>query len=294
MSAANASDGSDGANVAMRQYWNEQAGPHWVEQGHNFEAMLAPLGAALLAAAPIEAGDTLLDVGCGFGSTLAAAALEVGPSGRAIGVDISRPMVDACRARIASLAQASAFVADAQTDDLRAICGGPVDVVISRFGVMFFEDPIAAFTNIAAATHHNAALCFVCWQAPELNPWMSQPAELLTGFLPEPLPSVPPTTPGPFAFRDAAYLRTVLERAGWGAVDIEPCETTITVGGDDGPAGATEMFLANQYGQAARAQLGPEGLREASDALRAFYERQAVDGSVRFPAAAWLVLARSR
>lgn len=281
------------ANAAMRQYWNEHAGPHWVRQASRFDVMLAPFGSALVGAAPIEQGDTVIDIGCGSGATLLAVALDVGPGGQAVGVDICAPLVEASQARVAHLPQASAVLADAQTDDLLAVIHGPADAVVSRFGVMFFDDPTAAFANVARATHHNAALCFVCWQAPERNPWMSEPARLITSMLPEPPAAVVPTAPGPFALRDPAYARTVLERAGWGAVDIEPVEATITYGGDDGPDGAVEQFLANQYGQLARAQLG-ERYADAEAALRDLFAGQVVDGSVRFPAAAWLVLARSR
>lgn len=269
-------------NTEQAKYWTEQGGPNWVREEVSFDLMLAPFNAALLGALGDVNGRHVLEVGCGFGST----ALALAGAGAIVhGVDISAPMIERARERAAGAATFA--VGDAQEEPL----GGPYDAVTSRFGVMFFADPTRAFANIARATRDVGRLAFVCWQTVDRNPWMSVPTDVLRGLLSDPPPAAP-TNAGPFAFGDADFVHGVLSGGGWSSIGIEAFETQVQMGGERGAAGAVDQALSSSQTKALLA-LGDETLRARAE--RALAERfaavAAADGSVRFPAATWLVTA---
>jgi SAM-dependent methyltransferase len=250
-----------------------------------YDLMLTPFNDALLDALDPQPGERVLDVGCGFGSTALAAAAR---GAEVHGVDISPPMIERARQRAADAkANATFAVHDAQEDPL----GGPYDAVTSRFGVMFFADPVRAFRNFAAATRPGGRLAFVCWQSLERNPWMTAAPMVLRSLMDDPPPPPPPGA-GPFAFGDDAFVDQVLTDAGWTERSIAPFETLARMGGKDGVAGAVRQALSNT---AARALLaaGDATLRDRAAAiLTDQFESANVDGIVSFPAAVWLVTAR--
>ena len=156
------------SNQEQIDYWNGNAGTTWVDSQERMDKMLAPLTSPLLARANAAPGERILDVGCGCGDT----SLQLAASGASVwGVDISKPMLEraAARAQLMSQANTHFSVADAATADLPA----EHDLVFSRFGVMFFSDPVAAFANLYGSLKPNGRLCFLCWQPPRNNPWMS-------------------------------------------------------------------------------------------------------------------------
>jgi len=273
------------SNAEQANYWTEQGGPNWVRDETSFDLMLAPFNPALLDALGDVAGKRVLEVGCGFGST----ALALAGAGALVhGVDISRPMIERARVRAGDAPGSPTFaVGDAQEDPL----GGPYDAVTSRFGVMFFADPARAFANIARATRAGGCLAFVCWQTLDRNPWMSEPSEILRGLLSDPPPAAP-TNVGPFAFGDRGHIHDVLTRGGWSSVDIQAFETPVQMGGERGVAGAVEQALSSSQTKALLA-LGDSALRARAEAVIAerFAAIASADGSVRFPAATWLVTA---
>jgi SAM-dependent methyltransferase len=252
----------------MATYWNDSAGPIWVAQQQRMDAQIGPLGALARERAAIHTGEHVIDVGCGCGGTTLEIAELVGAAGKVAAVDISRPMLElaAQRARGAKLADRIVFrLDDAQTAAFEA---GASDLVFSRFGVMFFADPVAAFANLRGALRPGGRLAFVCWQPRDKNPWMMAPVAAAAQHIPFPAPP-PPDAPGPFAFGDAARVRGILEAAGFAKVAHEAVNRPMRLAGD-GIDEVLDLFL----------QIGPLGalLREAKPSAE---QRARVIGSVR-------------
>jgi len=275
------------ANRQQAAQWNEVSGPTWVELQALLDRMLEPFAEVLVEAIQPVPGDRVLDIGCGAGATTLATARRVGPEGAGLGVDISEPLVAAAQARAAAegLRTASFVCADAQT---HAFDPKAFDAVISRFGVMFFDDPVAAFANIRSAARPGGKLAFVAWRAPVENPFMITAALAAAPFLPAVAPPAP-DAPGQFAFADGARVRAILEASGWSVIDVAPL---------DRPSVVPEADLMTYV-----TRLGPAGmaLRDADaatrskviEALRIAFQPYIRDGAARFTSACWLVTARA-
>lgn len=273
------------ANEAMRRHWTDVHGPGWVEHAQVFDRMLAGIGDALLRNAAVEPRSRVLDVGCGTG-TLTAALAQLGA--RPVGVDISPTMVDGARERYPDL---EFVLADAQVDPLP----GPVDAVVSRFGVMFFEDPVAAFANIAAACADGARLDFVCWRGPDDNPALTVGARRLLAALPDGPPPFDPLAPGPMAFADDARVRGILVDAGWSAIEVRPLDTRCRFDVAPGSSGVDErltLIISSDSGRRFLTEVPAERQPDALAEARADLESFVVDGLLELPAACWLVRAR--
>src|SRR3981081_3544378 len=214
-----ASASKPSSNAAKAQDGNPAGGRTWTQFQEQLERQLDPLGReALRALAPMP-GEHILDIGCGCGATTLDLAVRVGPVGSVVGVDISVPMLDVARRRPrpADAGAAEFLQLDAQYDML----GSVFDAAFSRFGVMFFSDPVAAFRNILTSLKPGGRLVFVCWRRPEENPWVRVPLEAARPFLPEAAPA-DPTAPGPFAFAAASRARSILIDAGFASVAATP------------------------------------------------------------------------
>lgn len=280
------------ANELMREQWTKYGGPAWVEHHEIFESVFAPFNeAAIGALGPSLDGLTVLDIGCGSGS-LCAAVLDHG--GTAVGVDISATMIAGAR----ELVPAARFeVADAQVDSLGALVPGGFDRVTSRFGVMFFDDPVAAFANIRTATKAGGRLAFVCWRALADNPTFSCGTHVLVERMPEPPPPAGPGAPGPTAFADPDVVTAILTEAGWGEVAATPFDAICSFGinGSDGVEERMAMLMATQTGRLAAEQLRQTLDDDAWQALledvRADIRTAMVDGVVQFPGRTWIVSA---
>lgn len=278
------------ANEQMRAYW-AVGGEGWVAHRDLFDSELAAFADAVLAAADPGPGDRVLDIGCGTGILLAEATAR-GASGT--GVDISPVMIEGARAHVPA---ATFTVADAQTDDLSP--GGPFTKVISRFGVMFFDDPTAAFANIRRAAAPGADLVFACWRAPEENPMFTMGTSVLLDRM-DPRPPPPdPTAPGPSAFADRSRLESILSGAGWDEIAIEAFDATCDYGdeGSDGVEERLTMVLNTGGGRMAQDQLepalGPDGWSALLDDVRSELRAHLVDGTLQFNGATWLATARN-
>jgi SAM-dependent methyltransferase len=274
------------ANAAQVAYWNDTAGRTWADLQDRIDRQIRPLGQAAMDRLAPAPGEQVLDVGCGCGDTSLELARRVEPEGGVLGLDISAPMLEVARGRaVASGAHNLDFQeADAQV----AALPDDRDAVFSRFGVMFFADPAAAFANLRRSLRPGGRLAFVCWRPLAENLWMRLPAEAAAGLVPH-APPPEPGTPGPFAFADPDRVRAILAQAGFTAIDISPHDEAI--GGLD-LEGTVEMSF----------RVGPLGaiLRERPDLAPVLRERvrEAVrpwlrDGAVYMPSATWLVSARN-
>ncbi|MEO8816323.1 MAG: class I SAM-dependent methyltransferase [Mycobacterium sp.] len=278
------------ANDSQLQSWAEQ-GSDWVDNAPIFEAVLAPFAEAVMQVADIGAGARVLDIGCGFGTLLQrAAALGAEP----FGVDISDVMVQAARRRVPA---ATVLLGDAQNVDLNAVgAGEPFDRIVSRFGVMFFDDPVAAFTNIRKSAAPGARLAFVCWREGE-NPIFTMGTRILIDRMEAPHAAPDPTAPGPLAFGNDNRVRAILTDAGWADIHVEAFDGVCDYSGDgsDGVEDRLTMILSSTTGQRARAelqaQLGAQGWAGVVEEVRAELRRHLIDGLCKFPGHTWVFTA---
>jgi SAM-dependent methyltransferase len=248
------------------------------------------IGKVVMDAAGLAAGESVLDVGCGCGSTTLSLARRVGEAGRAIGIDVSRPMLELARerARAEGVANATFVEADAQVHPFRPEC----DVLFSRFGVMFFDDPTAAFSNLHRALGREARLAFACWQALPKNPWMAMPMMAAMQHVQVDAPSSP-DAPGAFAFADPTRVERILAEAGFRAISLKPLDVSIAIGGGMSLDETVEFLM--EMGPLSRV-LGsqPDDVRaRVSGAVRAVVEENAGPDGVAMPGAIWLVTANA-
>lgn len=277
-------------NAAMGRYWNEIAGPRWVQRQAIQEARNAEMLEQLLAAAKAARGERVLDIGCGTGVTTEPYAIAVGLEGHVTAADISKPMLDAARQRIAArgLTNVTLLQADAQVHDFPTAA---FDLLTSRLGVMFFADPLAAFRNLHRALRPGGRLCMAVWATVAESTHQHLPLEIAIRRLGPPAPQSP-HTPGPNAYGDRDYLRGILDNAGFVDIGIEP-RRFLVHGGDDAESAAEH---AGQFGAVQRL-MDEKGADQATraaivkDIAAAFAPYQTADG-LRFPAAFLLVTAK--
>ncbi|HEX7863725.1 MAG TPA: class I SAM-dependent methyltransferase [Variovorax sp.] len=266
--------------------WNGPAGRAWVDTQATLDRLFQPFEDLLAAATSIGLGTRVLDVGCGTGATTLAFARLHGAEGRCVGIDISEPMIAAARSRAEREGTPASFAcADAQT---YAFEPESFDFIMSRFGVMFFDDPVRAFANLRHAASDGAELRFIAWRSAAENPFMTTAERAATPLLPN-LPARRPDAPGQFAFADRSHVRAILEASGWTGIDIQSIDVPCTM---------HEKELAGYL-----SRLGPVGnaLQQADertraqviDVVRAAFEPFVHGDEVRMTAACWMVVARA-
>jgi SAM-dependent methyltransferase len=272
-------------NEAQREAWNGASGLNWVADPDHRDAVLAEAADRLLAVARLAPGEDVLDIGCGCGVTSIAAAAMVRP-GSVTGIDLSAPMLEVARRRTGD-AGVTYVQADAQT---HAFEPAAFDVAITRFGTMFFDDPIGAFTNIAGAVRDGGRLCLATWQPLSANDWLTVPGAALVQF--GPLPGTDGSGPGMFAQSDPTRVTDVLERAGWSDVDVEPTTVSLKLG--DSVAEATDYLAATGIGRSVLDPLDDADRRRALAAVSESLEPHAGVDGVRLDGAINLVTASIR
>jgi ubiquinone/menaquinone biosynthesis C-methylase UbiE len=282
-------DAPDDSNADQVAYWNGAAGQRWTDRQESQDALLAPVTDALVARAQVAAGEHVIDVGCGCGGTTIELARRVGPAGHVLGIDISAPMLGRARERVPPDLRLEFVLADATVHAFEPECA---DLLFSRFGVMFFAEPERSFANMRRALKPGARLAFACWREPRANPWMMLPLQEAYRHVPR-LPEMAPDDPGPFAFASPDRVRGILSKAGFSSIALEPIDLALDVAGGGGLDVAVEGALG--MGPASRALEGqPSDLQDAAArSIRAALAPFENNGSVRLPAAIWIVTARN-
>jgi len=274
------------ADTGQSALWNGSAGRAWIEGQPTLDAIFEPFEARLVEAAAARRPRNVLDVGCGTGATTLAIAQHLGPSSQCMGVDISAPMIGVARRRGEAAHATARFVrADAQDH----VFDNPrFDMVVSRFGVMFFADPVAAFANLRRAATDDAQLHFFAWRSAAENPFMTLAERVARDRLPD-IPKSEPGAPGQFAFAEGARIRNILDASGWTDIAIEPVDVACRF-----PASALTRYIT-QMGPLGRAlqQIDAPKRERIVDDVRAAFEPYMDGGDVRFEAACWEVVARS-
>ncbi|MGK2740441.1 class I SAM-dependent methyltransferase [Tepidicaulis sp. LMO-SS28] len=273
-------------NQDQIDYWNGDVGETWTRQQEKMDAVLGPITDAVLEAAAAKRGERVLDIGCGCGDTTLMLARE---GAKVSGVDVSAPMIARAQDRFAEEGlEAELLTADAAAHPFTP---GSFDLVFSRFGVMFFEDPAAAFANIRQGMKEDGRLAFVCWRDLGENPWLTAPMQAILPFITPPEPPVP-GAPGPGAFADPARVKDVLGKAGFKDIALAPFDTPLVMG--SGPnAVADALALTLEIGPVARALKDEPAAREkALPALEAFFAEHETPEGIKLGSATWMVTAR--
>ena len=267
------------ANDAQIEYWNGAVGERWAAFQPVLDKALGAISNSVLAFAGAKVGERVLDIGCGTGTTTYALAKAVGPSGTVTGVDISKPMLAVARAR-------GTGVNFREADASNHLFHSTHDLLFSRFGVMFFADPTAAFANLRKALRSHGRLAFVCWRDVKENLWASAPIGAARPLLP-PQEATDPDAPGPFAFAESERLSGILTKAGYRDIRIEKLDTTMNMGASVDEA----VEQALRVGPLARAAADvDDATREkVREAVRGVMGQFVTPDGIAPPAACWLV-----
>jgi len=277
-------------NKNQKDFWSGKGGDIWVERQNAMDTMLSPLGEAALNKLDFNEEENVLDIGCGCGHTTLNIAERIGPSGNVTGLDISEPMLKRAKESAVEmyLTNTSFKCVDVQTEDLGEAI---YSTAFSRFGVMFFEDSIAAFKNINKSLISGGCLSFVCWQSPAVNPWQSLFIQEIKKFLE--LPSPPPRSPGPFAFMESEYVSSILEESKFQDITIEGYETEVNMFSGRSLSDSVKDYISiNPVVSGMLKESSENKIAEIIDsAIEAFSPYYTEKGLI-FPSATWLVTAR--
>ena len=276
-------------NADQIAYWNGPAGQRWADRQQAQDILLGPVADILIDRAKLKAGERVIDIGCGSGVTTIAFAQKVGPSGHALGIDISGPMLARARASAPKDLPVDFALADATVYRFEP---ASFDLLASRFGVMFFADPVLSFSNMHKALRRSGRLAFACWREPRENPWMMTPLQAVYKHVAK-LPPQGPEDPGPFAFASEERVHRILGAAGFTGIAMEPCPLSFDIAIGRGLDAAVEGAL--EIGPAHRALEGqPAELRAAATrSLREALAPLAKGDSVMLAGSIWIVTAKA-
>ena len=268
--------------------WNGVMGQRWVTMQREIDRIVVPFGDAAMRTAAPQRGERVIDVGCGCGDTSIEIARRVGPAGAVLGIDVSQPMLAVARARgaLANHSHLQFRDGDASAAELPR----NQDLLFSRFGVMFFGQPSAAFGHLRHSLRTGGRCVFVCWRAPRDNPWTMVPLSAARKAMGVTPPPADPNAPGPFAFADEERLRGILTDAGFHNIDAQRFDSSLTSGAT--PRAAAEF--AAQVGPVSRfvREVGVEHLPVIVDAVeQALVPFAAPDGQVTLSGSTWIVSA---
>lgn len=279
MSGSGAPGAMDGA------YWTQRGGENWAQVQRLMDRLNRPIAEAVIDAAYPGPGKRVLDVGCGGGGTTLLMAQRLGPDGHCVGLDISERLIAMAReAAEGPPARTEFLVADAQTYPFE---DGAFDAIMSRYGVMFFDDPDAAFANLRRALKPDGRMAFACWRPPADNPFAQIPLQTAAPLLSQP-PPPPSEGPGRFAFADPDKVRGILERSGWRDIAIVPLDGDSPVSLDELMSISVDLGMLGPL----MAKETPQVREQATQAIRARLAEHERDGVIPMTAACWLVTAR--
>ena len=278
------------ANIDQKKFWSGKGGDVWVQRQQAMDTMLRPLGEAALQKLELNEDTNVLDIGCGCGNTTLSIAKKIKPTGRVTGLDISEPMLQRAResAQELSLENTSFQCVDVQTEDIGV---NSFNAAFSRFGVMFFEDSIAAFTNINKSLVSGSPLSFVCWQSPIRNPWQSLFVQEVKKFID--LPAPPPRSPGPFAFMESDYVNSILEDSNFENIEIEGHEADVNMFSGRSLSDSVNDYISinpvvSEMLKDTSNELKQEIVNSAIEVFSPYYS----DKGLIFPSSTWLVTAK--
>ena len=276
-------------NADQIAYWNGAGGQRWADRQPVQDILLQPVADLLIDRARIKAGERVLDVGCGSGSTTFAFARAVGPSGRVMGIDISAPMLARAREVTPAGAPVEFVLADAT---IHSFAPENFDLLASRFGVMFFADPALSFANLRRAMRRSGRLAFACWREPRQNPFFMVPLQAVYQHVPK-MPQVGPEDPGPFSFASEARVHRILKAAGFSDVAMEPCDLALDVAVGGGLDAAVRSALAIGPAARALADQPPDVIAAATQSIREALAACVKGQTVPLDGAIWIVTAKA-
>jgi ubiquinone/menaquinone biosynthesis C-methylase UbiE len=276
-------------NAAQADYCNASAGQRWTDHQEHQDQVLRPVSDRLIAAAKPKLGDRVIDVGCGCGATTIAFAERVAQSGFALGIDISALMLARARQLAPTGLPLDFVLADATVYPFDRLS---FDLLVSRFGVMFFAEPAVSFANLRRALVASGRTAFACWREPRENPWMMTPLQAVYKHVPK-LPQLGPEDPGPYSFASEERVHRILGEAGFTQIAMEPCDLVLDLAIGRGLEAAVATAL--EIGPSSRALEGhpPEVREAAKNSIREALKPLVHGQSVPLPAAIWIVTARA-
>jgi SAM-dependent methyltransferase len=272
---------------SQREYWDGEAGEHWSRFHQRYDELLGGFGRAAIDRAEPKPGERFVDIGCGAGATTLAVGRLVAPEGSVLGIDLSGPMLERARQRANDehMTNVRFVKSDAASYPFEP---GSVEGVVSRFGVMFFDDPVAAFGHARRALHPGGRLTFVCWQDVLANEWITVPGAAIVEHLPMPQLG-DPGAPGLFALADREFLRSMLEQAGFAQIEIDSLVLPQRFGDDLDDA--ISFMVQTPIAALMLAGADPQQVDAVLGSVRDALEPHTRDDGVYLDGAAWLVAA---
>lgn len=277
-------------NAEQITYWNGPGGQHWADRQQTQDVVLAPVSEVLIDRACAGTGERIIDIGCGCGGTTFAFADKVGSTGHVLGVDVSAPMLALARKLTPPRAPVEFVLADAT---VHAFAPASFDMLVSRFGVMFFAEPELSFTNLRKALRPGGRVAFACWRTPRDNPWVMVPLQAAYQHVPK-MPPLGPDDPGPFAFADEARVRRILGTAGFSSIALERHDLALDIAVGQGIDAAVRAAM--EVGPTSRALEGHPDETKAvvASSIRAALAPLAQGCKVPLGASIWIITAVNR
>lgn len=279
-------------NIDQVEYWNGDVGRRWVDSQERLDRAFRPFTAALIERAAPRPGERAIDIGCGCGELSLTLAGQLGAEGRILAVDVSRPMLERARSRARNGEQAAI---EWQEADAAAapFAAAAYDLLISRFGVMFFGEPVGAFRNLRRALRPGGRLAMVCWRPMPDNAWVAVPRAAMLQVVPAPA-AMPPDAPGPFAFADAARVGAILAQAGFTEIASAAVDAPLEIsaaGADDALEAAVQFVVQAGPASALLRDVDAATRERAVDAVRDALRDRAGGGRPSLDAACWIYTA---